>query len=90
MRLSEQAIKDLKDQSERLIGCKSPIYESDPDIVVKTDASHLGWGAFAPFREDRFRSFGGRWGPEDLGKHINTLETIAAALGQDKRVWRLL
>ena len=48
---------------------------------MKTDASHLGWGAFAPFREDRFRAFGGRWGPEDLGKHINTLETIAAALG---------
>jgi hypothetical protein len=81
MKLSKEAIKDLKDQSERLIGCKCPIYESEPDLVVKTDASHLGWGAFAPFREDRFRAFGGRWGPEDLGKHINTLETIAAALG---------
>ena len=81
MKLSKEAVKDLKDQSERLIGCKCPIYDPDPDIVVKTDASHLGWGAFAPFREDRFRSFGGRWGPEDLGKHINTLETIAAALG---------
>ena len=81
MKLSSEAVKDLKDQSERLIGCKCPIYESDPDIVVKTDASHLGWGAFAPFRDDRFRSFGGRWGPEDLGKHINTLETIASALG---------
>ena len=81
MSLSERAVEDLREQSGRLIGCKSPIYDSDPDLVVKTDASHLGWGAFAPFRMDQFRSFGARWGPEDLGKHINTLETIAAALG---------
>ena len=68
-------LEDLREQSGRLIGCKSPIYDSDPDLVVKMDASHLGWGAFAPFRRDQFRSFGARWGPEDLGKHINTLET---------------
>ena len=81
MRLSTEAMEDLREQSRRLVGCKRPIYDPDPDMIVKTDASHLGWGAFAPFRDDRFRSFGGRWGPEDLGKHINTLETIAAALG---------
>ena len=74
-------MEDMREQSSRLIGCKRPIYDPEPDLVVKTDASHLGWGAFAPFRNDQFRSFGCRWGPQDLRKHISMLETIAAALG---------
>ena len=59
MSLTTEAVEDLREQSSRLIGCKRPIYDPDPDLVVKTDASHLGWGTFAPFRNDQFRSFGG-------------------------------
>jgi hypothetical protein len=56
MQLSEAAAQELLEQSGRLLGSECPIYESDPDLEIRTDASHLGWGAFAPFRDDRFRS----------------------------------
>jgi len=73
MHLSPAAIRDLKDQSALLVGCKAPIFEPDPDLEIKTDASEDGWGVFAPFRNDTYRKFGGRWGPAQADTHINTL-----------------
>jgi len=56
MYLSAEAIKDLRDQSALLVGCKAPIFEPDPDLEIKTDASEDGWGVFAPFRNDSYRT----------------------------------
>jgi len=63
------------------VGCKAPIFEPDPDLEIRTDASEDGWGVFAPFRNDTYRKFGGRWGPVQDDTHINTLETMASAIG---------
>jgi ribonuclease HI len=81
MKLSPAARDDLKEQSELLKGCKAPLFDSEPDIVIKTDASQKGWGVYAPYRNDSLYRFGGRWAPEYDDTHINTLETIAATVG---------
>ena len=81
MHLSPEATKDLQEQSTLLVGCKAPIFDCDPDMEIKTDASEDGWGVFAPFRSDSYRKFGGRWAPEQDDTHINTLETMASAIG---------
>ena len=82
MHLSEEVIEDLKEQERLIEGTFCPIFESKPQLIPKTDASHGGWGVFAPFRTDHLRQFGGRWGPEYEGMHINTLETAAIWIGQ--------
>ena len=80
--LSEEVIEDLKEQERLIEGTFCPIFESRPQLTLKTDASHQGWGVFAPFRTDHLRQFGGRWGPEYADMHINTLETAAIWIGQ--------
>jgi hypothetical protein len=81
MDLSPAAREDLMEQSAHLKGCKAPIFESEPDLVIKTDASKAGWGVYAPYRNDSLYRFGGRWAPQYDDTHINTLETIAATIG---------
>ena len=81
MQLSEEVIEDFREQERLLEGTFCPIFESKPQLTLKTDASNEGWGVFAPFREDNFRQFGGRWGPEFAEMHINTLETAAIWIG---------
>ena len=82
MTLTQEVIEDLREQEGLIKGTFCPIFESRPQLVLKTDASHKGWGVFAPFRNDDFRQFGGRWGPEYAEMHINTLETVAIWIGQ--------
>ncbi|XP_078608493.1 uncharacterized protein LOC144880269 [Branchiostoma floridae x Branchiostoma japonicum] len=50
-----------------------PIHCPVGDIVIESDASQLGWGAFS----DGI-STGGRWSVRERARHINQLEMMAA------------
>lgn len=45
MHLSEEVIEDLKEQERLIEGTFCPIFESKPQLILKTDASHGGWGS---------------------------------------------
>jgi hypothetical protein len=47
--------------------------ERDPDIVVTSDASTVGWGCDCEDEQS-----GGLWSPTDKSFHINYLELLAA------------
>ncbi|XP_015753301.1 PREDICTED: uncharacterized protein LOC107333058 [Acropora digitifera] len=49
---------------------------SNPDLILTTDASLLGWGAVLNVKET-----GGHWSAEEQGFHINYLEMKAILLG---------
>ena len=53
---------------------QAPIRRQGPDIVIYTDASKEGWGAYIPSTEQKF---GGRWTDKEQGNHINVLELLA-------------
>ena len=57
-------------QSQRLL------ITSNPDLILTTDASLLGWGAVLNGMET-----GGHWRAEEQGCHINYLEMKAVLLG---------
>ena len=42
--LSEEVIEDLKEQERLIEGTFCPIFESRPQLTLKTDGSHQGWG----------------------------------------------
>ena len=46
MHLSEEVIliEDFREQERSIAGTFCPIFESRPQLTLKTDASHLGWG----------------------------------------------
>ena len=52
MHLSEEVIEDFREQERSIAGTFCPIFESRPQLVLKTDASHKGWGVFAPVRAE--------------------------------------
>ena len=54
--------------------CK--ITHGAPDIIIRTDASNLGWGAAVDNQ-----TTGGRWDQIEKEEHINILELKAAFLG---------
>ena len=53
---------------------QAPLHVSDPNIVIYTDASNLGWGGFMPQSEQTCQ---GRWTEEEALDHINVLELRA-------------
>ena len=52
-----------------------PLKVSQPDLVIQTDASKVGWGASC-----QERSTGGPWKNQEKVKHINVLELLAVKL----------
>lgn len=52
------------------------ISQSQPDVVITTDASKEGWGAVLGST-----STGGRWSPDECIQHINVLELEAVYFG---------
>ena len=48
-----------------------------PDLVIESDASHLGWGATL---KDQELKTGGQWLTSEQEMHINCLELLAASL----------
>ena len=60
---------------EQLPGLNRSIAVREPDYEIRTDASHIGWGAVMADKEA-----GGQWALAELA-HINELELKAAFLG---------
>ena len=51
------------------------LFQQSTDLVIETDASRQGWGAYC-----QWMSTGGRWLPEETSYHINCLELLAGSL----------
>lgn len=64
-------IKNIKD-------AKNPISHGQPDIVLFSDASKLGYGYTD---KQRNLSGGGKWKPDECELHINSLELLGAFFG---------
>ena len=55
-----------------------PISLGNPDIIIQTDASNLGWGAIIPALNLKTQGF---WSDTESEEHINIKEMRAALLG---------
>ena len=75
MTLSQDALEDLKWWISNVETSLKPVQVGKPDIVIQSDASTSGWGAYC----DGKRA-GGLWGEPEANVHINMLETTAAFL----------
>ena len=74
--LSPEAITDLKWWADHLqYHSKTPIRINDPDLIITSDASDLGWGAWCGEK-----SVQGLWSQEKMFWHINPRELQAAYL----------
>jgi len=71
--LSDLAKNELDWWVHNIATANNPIVHTHPDIVVESDASHLGWGAVC-----NGKSTGGRWTTIETQQHINVLELQAA------------
>eukprot|EP00794_Sanderia_malayensis_P001543 gene1543-1706_t len=52
------------------------IIETEPNVVIETDASNIGWGAVC----DNVTA-GGLWSQDEQKFHINYLEMLAISFG---------
>ena len=55
----------------------APISMTPPNLVIESDASHLGWGTSVKGQELRT---GGQWSQSEQEIHINYPELLAAFL----------
>lgn len=72
--LSELALSDINWWLSNISLISAPIARGQPDIVIETDASHLGWGYNC---EPLGMSAGGPWLKGEENFHINVLELKA-------------
>ena len=73
MVISGTARADLKWWINNIQTSYKPIRVAPPVMELKSDASHLGWGAV-----HGDRSTGGRWTDKETLQHINVLELQGA------------
>ena len=75
MNLSKYATKDIEWWRDNIDDAVNVIDEShgEPDIVIYSDASRLGWGC-----DSQLGKSGGHWSEEEQTLHINVLELTAA------------
>ncbi|XP_031555133.1 uncharacterized protein LOC116292034 [Actinia tenebrosa] len=73
MSLSTRAVSEIRWWLYNVQNLKRDIVRDNPDIVIKSDASNLGWGAI--YGEQKA---GGRWMSSEATLHINVLELKAA------------
>ena len=71
--LTPYARDELKWWLENMHNSQNEIATPNPEITIKSDASHMGWGCQC----DGVRS-GGHWLPVESQFHINYLELLAA------------
>lgn len=76
--LSSGCKKDLKWWVDNIDNASNPITKPNPDIIMETDASGIGWGAC--IQGDHGRKTGGKWSKEEATQHINYLELLAVWL----------
>ena len=76
MNLSEGSRVELKWWIDNITHSHKSLTVSNPDVILTTDASNLGWGAVLDGQDT-----GGLWGPTEQEFHINYLEMKAVLLG---------
>jgi hypothetical protein len=75
MSLSPPAREELKWWIDNIHTAFNPIQRDEPNIILKTDASKLGWGGIV-----QDQSTGGLWSVAEAAEHINYLEMLAVFL----------
>ena len=73
MQLSSEALLEVQWWINNAQSLKRNIIHDNPDIVIQSDASNLGWGAVYGQAKA-----GGRWTAKEAECHINVLELQAA------------
>ena len=73
MTLSLHAKKELVWWIDNIATASKPVQGTNPDLVIKSDASNIGWGAVRNNVQT-----GGRWTICEQQEHINILELQAA------------
>ena len=76
IRLSMEAISEITWWNDNILTSFSPIIRGNPDVILTTDASLLGWGACSNGKET-----GGLFSEQEQEHHINVLETKAVLFG---------
>jgi ribonuclease HI len=74
MEITQSMKHELQWWLENLPTLEATILPPQIDVVMNTDASLKGWGAFLPASGLRF---GGRWNEAEQNLHINQLELLA-------------
>jgi len=75
LQLSSAAITELNWWRENIESAINHVTHGNPDIIITTDASTLGWGAVL-----KNQSIGGQWTEAEACHHINYLELLATFL----------
>ena len=75
LQLSSAAIAELNWWRENIESATNHVTHGNPDIIITTDASTLGWGAVL-----ENQSIGGQWTEAEACHHINYLELLATFL----------
>ena len=74
--LDSECLQEVQWWKDNLVAWNGKaLLQQSSDLVIETDASHLGWGAYC-----QGMSTGGRWLPEETSYHINCLELLAGSL----------
>ena len=76
MKLSEGSKVELQWWIENITHTQKSLIVSNPDVILTTDASNVGWGAVLDGNNT-----GGLWSPLEQESHINYLEMKAVLLG---------
>jgi hypothetical protein len=71
-KLSKDARKELLWWSDNIESSSKPIQNSEPDLVIQTDASMKGFGGTCCGINTS-----GRWTKDEKEQHINVLELLA-------------
>ena len=74
MSVTDKIRNELKWWIDNLNQQKRRISHGNPELVITTDASNIGWGAVL-----NETSIGGRWSEHEAHNHINFLELLAAS-----------
>jgi hypothetical protein len=77
MNIPQEIKGELNWWERNLATLQAPITRGEPELVLCTDASLLGWGCYD---KQTKQSFGGRWNVMEGEQHINALELRAVEL----------
>ena len=74
--LDSECLQEVQWRKDNLVAWNGKaLFQQSTDLVIETDASRQGWGAYC-----QGMSTGGRWLPEETSYHINCLELLAGSL----------
>ena len=74
--LDSECLQEVQWWKDNLVAWNGKaLFQQSTDLVIETDASRQGWGAYC-----QGMSTGGRWLPEETSYHTNCLELLAGSL----------